>query len=173
MKKRFRVLLAVLFALTLPLMASAATHEHGSMEKMEGMEHGKMEGMKHEGMEHGSMMMEGGMIMLGDQTEEGVKAMAHLKDVKEAMSKMGMKTTHHFMVMFVDTKTGDPIETGTVAVKIKGPAGKEAEALELMGMQGHFGVDIALPEKGEYEFKVGTKLPDGKKRQYEFKYEAK
>jgi len=173
MKKRLNVLLAVLFAISLPLMAGAATHEHGSMEKMEGMGKGKMEGMKHEGMEHGAMMMEGGMLMLGDQTQDGVKAMAHLKDVKEAMGKMGMKETHHFMVMFVDVKSGDPIETGTVAVKIQDPAGKEGTTVELMGMQGHFGADVALTEKGEYHFKVGTKLPDGKKRQFQFHFKAK
>jgi hypothetical protein len=37
-----------------------------------------------------------------------------------------------------------------------------------MGMEGHFGADIVLPEKGEYHFKVGTKLADGQKREYHF-----
>jgi len=147
------VLLAALFALSVPLAAVAA------------MEHGKMEGMEHSG-----MMMEGGMIMLGDETEDGVKAMAHLKDVKEAMAKMGMKETHHFMIAFVDTATGKAVESGTVAVKIEDPSGKEGKAIKLMGMQGHFGADIVLPEKGEYHFLVGTKLLDGKKRQYHFHY---
>jgi hypothetical protein len=40
-------------------------------------------------------------------------------------------------------------------------------------MDGHFGADIVLPEKGKYLFKVGTKLPDGKTRQYEFGYTLK
>jgi hypothetical protein len=173
MKKRLTVLLSILCALSLPLVATAAMHEHGSMEKMEGMEHGKMEGMKHEGMEHGSMMMEKGMVMLGEKTEDGVKAAAHLNDVKEAMAKMGMKETHHFMVMFMDAKTGEPITEGTVAVKIEGPAGKTSDPVKLMGMEGHFGADIVLAEKGKYEFKVGTKLRDGQKRQYEFEYENK
>jgi hypothetical protein len=153
--RKFTVLMAAFFVCVLPLVVSAAMHEHG--------EHGKMEGMK----------MEKGMVMLGDQTVEGVKAMAHLNDVKEAMAKMGMKETHHFMVMFMDTKTGKPITEGTVAVKIESPAGKEGDPVKLMGMEGHFGADIVLSEKGDYEFKVGTKLPDGQKRQYEFKYSIK
>jgi len=98
--------------------------------------------------------------------------MAHLKDVKAALAKMGMTETHHFMAAFVD-KTGKQITEGTVAVKIVSPAGKEAEPIKLMGMEGHFGADITLAEKGKYLFKVGTQLPDGKKRQYEFKYEVK
>jgi hypothetical protein len=99
--------------------------------------------------------------------------MAHLNDVKAAMAKIGMKETHHFMVAFLDTASGNPVTEGTVAVKIKNPAGKEGDAIKLMGMEGHFGADIVLPEKGKYEFKVGTKLPDGKTRQYEFNYTVK
>jgi len=159
--KKVNALLAALFLLSLPLAAGAM--EGMKHDKMEKMEHGSMEGMKHEGMK-----MEG-MIMLGEETEEGVKAMAHLNDVKEAMAKMGMKETHHFMVAFVDA-AGKPVTEGTVAVKIKNPAGKEGNAIKLMGMEGHFGADIVLPEKGEYHFKVGTKLPDGKKREYHFHY---
>jgi len=184
MRKRLSILLAMLFTLSLSLGAIAASHEHDGMEKMGGMDHGKMEGMDHgkmegmdhdkmEGMDHSGMMMEGGMIMLGDQTQDGVKAMVHLKDVQAAMAKMGMKQTHHFMVMFMNTKSGKPVTEGTVAVKIKGPAGTVSEPVKLMGMQGHFGADIVLPEKGKYEFTIGTKLPDGQKRQYEFSYEMK
>lgn len=160
--RKLTVLLAVLSVCALPLGAAAMSHEKH--------EHG---GTMMEHKEHGAMMMEGGMAMLGDQTVDGVKAMAHLNDVKEAMAKIGMKETHHFMVAFVDTKTGKPIEAGTVAVKIEGPKDFKAGPIELKGMEGHFGADIILAENGKYLFKVGTQLPDGKKRQYEFKYEAK
>ena len=155
--KKLNAILVALFLLGLPLTA-------GAMEGMKHGEHGKMEGMKHEG-----MMMEEGMVMLGEETEEGVKAMAHLNDVKAAMAKMGMKETHHFMVAFVDA-AGKQITEGTVAVKVTNPAGKEGAPIKLMGMEGHFGADIVLPEKGEYHFKVGTKLVDGKKREYHFHY---
>jgi hypothetical protein len=164
MMKQLNAILVALVLLGLPLAAGAMSHEkHG--------EHGEMEGMKHEG--HAGMKMEEGMFMLGEETAEGVKAMAHLNDVKEAMAKVGMKETHHFMVAFVDTVSGQQITEGTVAVKITNPAGKEGEAIKLMGMEGHFGADIVLPEKGEYHFKVGTKLADGKKREYHFHYTVK
>ena len=153
--KKLNAILVVLLLLGLPLSAGAMSHEKH--------EHGKMEGMKHG--EHADMKMEEGMIMLGDETVDGVKAMAHLKDVKAAMAKMGMKETHHFMVAFVDA-SGNPVTEGTVALKITDPAGKEGEAIKLPGMEGHFGADIVLPAKGEYHFKLGTKLADGKTRQY-------
>ena len=158
--KKLNAILVALVLLGLPLAA-------GAMEGMKHGEHDKMEGMKHEG-----MMMGKDMIMLGEETEEGVKAMAHIQDVKAAMAKMGMKETHHFMVAFVDAD-GKQITEGTVAVKVKDPAGKEGDPVKLMGMEGHFGADIILPEKGEYHFKVGTKLADGKKREYHFHHTVK
>jgi len=127
--------------------------------------------MDHSKMGHDGMSMAGSMYMLGDAVTDGVKAMAHVKDVHEAMSKMGMDVTHHFMVIFVDTKTGNPLDTGTVALKIESPSGEKIGPLKLMGMQGHFGVDISLKEKGKYEFEVGSKLADGKARQFTFEYQ--
>lgn len=166
--KRTTIAILALACLMIPLGAMA----------MEGMDHGKMEhaehgAMEHGKMEHGDMMKQDGMIMLGDSVEDGVKGMAHLKDVGEAMAKMGMKETHHFMIMFTDAESGEAIETGSVAVKVKNPAGVEGKAVKLMGMQGHFGADISLTEKGMYHFKVGTKLKDGNKRQYHFHYTVK
>jgi len=157
--------LATLMAAPLPVLA--AMHEHGGSSSMGSMDHGSMKMGDHAGMK-----MEAGMVMLGEQSVEGVKALAHVNDVKAAMAKMGMKETHHFMVAFTD-KAGKPVTEGTVAVKIENPAGTVGEPIPLMGMQGHFGADIVLAEKGTYKFKVGTKLPDGVVRQYEFKYEVK
>lgn len=151
---------AVTPAVAMQQMDSSSGMNHGSMN----MDHGKMN------MQHDGMNMNGDMIMLGDATQNGVKAMAHLKDVHEAMAKMGMKTTHHLMVMFADLATGKPIASGMVAVKIVKPDGETEGPIRLMGMQGHFGVDATLKEKGKYHFNVGTKLADGQKRQYEFNY---
>jgi hypothetical protein len=89
------------------------------------------------------------------------------------MAKMGMKETHHFMVLFANAKDGKTIEAGTVAVKIKGPDDKEGAAIKLIGMDKHFGADVILEQKGAYVFTVGTQLADGVKRQFEFKYEVK
>jgi hypothetical protein len=164
--KKLNAILVTLSLLALPLTAGAM-EGHGTHGKTEKMEHGSMKEMKHG--EHGGMEMHGGMIMLGEQTKAGVKAMAHLNDVKEAMAKTGMKETHHLMVAFVDD-SGEPVTEGTVAVKIKDAAGNESGPVKLMGMEGHFGADIVLEKSGKHEFMVGTKLKDGQTRQYHFEH---
>lgn len=128
------------------------------------------------GMDHGSMAKKGdmhkGMLTVGEQTVDGVKAIVYLNDVKATMAKMGMKETHHLMIHFFGTD-GKTIETGTAAVKIKGPDGKESGAIKTMGMDKHFGVDVILEQKGNYVFTIGSQLADGVKRQFELKYELK
>ena len=132
--------------------------------------HDDHKGHDHSGHDdHSGMAAAGDMLDLGMKTEKGVKAMAHMKDVRAAMSKMGMKTTHHFMVMFNDDKSGKAIESGKVAVKITGPDGTVTGPMELMGMQGHFGADVILDKQGEYKFQIGSKVADGTSRQFEFK----
>lgn len=152
MNKKFSLIVAALLFFALPLSAAAKSHEKH--------DHGHKPG------DHG------GMVMLGEQTVDGVKAMAHLDDVKAAMAKVGMKETHHLMVAFVDA-AGNQLVDGTVAVKIVDPSGKEGAPIKLIGMDGHFGADILLAAKGKYAFKVGTKLPDGITRQYEFETSIK
>jgi len=126
--------------------------------------------MDHSKMNHAGMEAAGQMIDLGSVTENGVEALAEMKDISKAMAQMGMEATHHFMVMFVDTKNFEPIEEGVVALKITSPPGETSDAVKLMGMHGGYGSDIALKEKGAYTFQVGTKLADGQKRQFEFKF---
>jgi len=161
--KRTLMIFAGLALLALPLAAGAQTNMDHSQHAMP--QHG----------DQGSMpMMRTKTIMLGEQTVEGVKGMAHLNDVGAVMAQMGKKENFHFMILFSEAKTGTAIEQGTVAVKITDPVtGKTGEAIPLMGMGNHFGADIALPDKGEYSFQVGSKLADGSKRQFTFKYVVK
>ena len=119
---------------------------------------------------HDKMLADGSMAIVGSMSSKGVKGMAHIKDVKEAMAKMGMKPTHHFMIAFVNEETGKQIETGTVALKLTNPDAKISETIELIGMDGHFGADIVLDMEGEYHFRLGSKLEDGVKRNYHFHY---
>ncbi|MDW7772600.1 MAG: hypothetical protein SCH71_06880 [Desulfobulbaceae bacterium] len=170
MKNKLSLLFAFLFVAAMPLGLMAMSHEdmdhqgHQSMNpKME--EHGANDQPMHEMAGHEEM------AMLGFKVEDGVKASAHLNDIGEAMAKMGMKETHHFMIFFEDADSGDLIPTGSAALKIKNPDGTESGPVSLIGMEGHFGADIVLPEKGEYELTVGSKLPDGKTRQFEFKHQ--
>ncbi|ORJ60503.1 hypothetical protein [Geothermobacter hydrogeniphilus] len=186
MKTVGKLVLIAVFMLTLPLAAMAdGNHgkkmdmDHGSMKGMKGMDHDKMKGMDHGDMK--GMKMDGDMIMLGNDSDEGIKAMAHAKVYdqagRDALAKMGMNSTHHLMLMFTDEKTGKPVTEGKVAVKVKREGGEESKPVMLMamkmGMGAGFGGDISLPEKGEYEIKVGTRLADGKKRQFKFEIEVK
>lgn len=108
-------------------------------------------------------------LMLGEQTVDGVRAMAHLNDIGAVMAPLGKKENYHLMLMFTEVKTGKAIDQGTVAVRLTPPkAAQPGEAIALMGMDGHFGVDLMLSTKGEYRFQVGSKLADGNKRQFTF-----
>ena len=118
-----------------------------------------------------SMAATGADIKLNSDTQEGVKAMGHLKDIKEAMAEHGGKQTHHFMVRFSTEDEGIQIAAGLAAVKIVDPEGNKINPLKMMGMEGSFGVDVELTKKGKYTFEVGTKLDDGKKRVFRVHYE--
>lgn len=129
-----------------------------------------------ETMDHSAMAgMEMGddVIMLPTATVNGVKAMAHLKDSSKAMAEAGMNTTHHLMISFTDVTTGKALDSGVVAIKVVDPAGKKQKAVKMMAMEGSFGVDVTLSQKGKYVFEVGTKLGDGEKRQFVFDYMVK
>lgn len=170
MKKQiFVVMIAAMLVLPVGVFASSdhdkMDMDHG--EKKMDMDHGDMKGMDHKGMDMG-----GKMIMLGNEEVDGVMGMFHLNDVREKMAEHGMKQTHHIMVAF-EGADGEAIEKGMVAVKIEDPDEKVGSAIKMMGMQGHFGVDITLDKKGMYHFKIGTKLADGKKRTYHMHFENK
>lgn len=155
--KTLSIAIAITLLLILPMenVSASSGHDHGS---------------HHESGNHDGMAAEGAMAVVGSQVSKGVKGMAHIKNVSAAMAEMGMKTTHHFMMAFVDEETGEQINNGTVAMKITNPDAKIGDTIELVGMDGHFGADIVFDMKGEYHFKVGTKLEDGTKRKYHFHY---
>ena len=173
--KRFTLILAIALAIAfVPALAlahcgsCAMDDKSGGSQKL-ASKHDHGDHKDHAGHDHSGMAAAGGMLELGSKTEKGVEAHADLKDVRAAMTKMGMKTTHHFMVSFADEKSAKAIDSGTVAVKITDPSGTVTGPMELMGMQGHFGADVILDKKGEYTFQVGSKLADGQARQFEFK----
>lgn len=163
MRKMLSALLTAALVAILPLAVSAQDHgSHGGHNK-------KKDSGVHSHADHSAA--HDAMVLIGEQTVDGVEGMAHINDIRATMAEMKMQETHHFIMMFTD-KNG-AIETGTAALKIVDPAGAEGTAVRLVAMDGHFGADIILPEKGDYLFKVGTRLPDGKARQFEFSYTLK
>ncbi|MDD2335797.1 MAG: hypothetical protein PHD01_04380 [Geobacteraceae bacterium] len=150
MKRTAAVIMAATFALSAPLVASAA--EHGSS---------------------GTMSMG---KMIHTETVDGVKATFRLIDLKERMKGMampaGMKDTHHLMIMFTDAKTGKMLSEGEVKVKIVGPD-KTEQVKTMMGMSGGFGSDVNLSVKGKYGIMTKFLLKGGKVMSSKFWYEVK
>ena len=145
------VLIAALFALLAPLTAFAM--DHGSMK-----------------MEHGGMMSMGKLAH--EEVVDGVKATFNIIDIKAKMAEMGMKETHHIMVVFTDVKSGKKLGEGEVKVKVMAPD-KSEQTKDLMGMEGGFGSDFTLAQKGKYGFMCKFQLKDGKVRNTKFWYTVK
>ena len=146
--KRFTIaILAMVFAMGMPVFASAA-----------------MDQDMHKGHDMGAE--KGDFVEIGKDTQKGVVATAKVKTYDEktlaSMKKMGMDATHHVMVFFTDEKSGDEIAGGKAALKVKG---MDANPVMLMLMGAGFGGDVTLKD-GMYTFEIGTKLKDGKKRQF-------
>jgi FlaG/FlaF family flagellin (archaellin) len=158
--KKMTVLIAAVITLSAPL---------ASLAEMD-MDHGSMP------MDHGSMKMEHGGHMMGkvahEEVVDGVKATFSVLDIKAKMKEMGMKETHHIMVVFTDAKNGGKLSEGEVKVKVIEPDKKEL-VKDLMGMEGGFGSDFTMPEKGQYGIMARFKLKDGKVRSVKFRYTVK
>lgn len=171
MKKTAVIIATVSLALSAPLASFAMDQDsmpmdHGSMK----MDHGSTS------MDHGSMKMEHGGHMMGkvahEEVVDGVKVTFSVLDIKAKMKEMGMKETHHIMVMFKDAKSGTPLSDGEVAIKVMGP-GKMEQVKNLMGMAGGFGADFIMPKAGKYGVMAKFKLKGEKVRSAKFWYTVK
>ena len=157
MKRLTIAMMALVFAVSMPMIATA------------GMDHGmKMDQDKAMKMDKGMKMaaQDGDFVEIGKDTQEGVVATVKVKTYDEktlaSMKKMGMNATHHVMVFFTDEKSGAAVASGKAAIKIKG---EDAKPAMMMQMGAGFGGDVTL--KGAMStFEIGTKLEDGKKRQF-------
>lgn len=176
MKRFTLVMMAMFIAMSLPMIATAMSHDdhadtdkamaedmkqHGDMD----MDHAKE--MSHDMHKGHDMSSQGDdFVEIGKDTQEGVVATVKVKTYDEktlaSMAKMGMDATHHVMVFFTDEKSGKELASGRVALKLKG---EETKPIMLMKMGTGFGGDVTLND-GMYTFEVGTKLEDGKKRQF-------
>ena len=174
MKRLIIAVMAVVFAMGMPSFVIAMSHaEHGSDDKAMqkghdmGMDHGKE--MSHD-MHKGHDMSGDDFVEAGKDTQDGVVATVKIKTYDEEtvnkMKAMGMAATHHVMVFFADEKSGDAIAAGKAALKVKGSGDDSAKPAMLMLMGNGFGTDVNL-EGMMITFEIGTKLEDGKKRQFE------
>jgi hypothetical protein len=153
--KKLVLVTAATLALAAPVASFAAMeHEHGDMK-----------------MEHGGGMM--AMDKLAhEEVVDGVKATFKVIDIQKKMKEMGMKETHHIMVVFSDVKNGKKLSESNVTVKVMAPD-KTEQVKDLMGMEGGFGSDFVMEKKGKYGVMCKFKTPDGKVRQAKFWYTVK
>lgn len=126
-----------------------------------------------QGSSHEGMQMGGAMIMLDTVTTDGIKAMAHLQDLRQGAAQPAAGATHNLMVGFEEEGKGTAIAKGRAAVKVTGPDGQTGSAITLNLKEGFFRGDLELKKPGLYTFEVGTKLADDKARQFRFTYELK
>jgi hypothetical protein len=157
MKKQALIIAATTLALSAPAAFAADNegHDHGSMD----MGHG----------DHSMMSM--GKVA-HEEIVDGVKATFNVIDIQQKMKEMGMKETHHIMVMFTDARTGKMMSGGEVKIKVMGPD-KSEQVKDLMGMEGGFGSDFTMPKNGKYGVMCKFKLADGKVRSAKFRYTVK
>jgi len=176
--KRFTfALMALVFAMGMPMVSLAMDHGSHDKEMSKDMDHDMHKGhdMKmddtnemghdmHKG--HDMTSAEGDFVEIGKDTQNGIVATVKVKtydeNTKATMAKMGMNATHHVMVFFTDEKSGDAVKSGTAAIKVKG---EDAKPTMLMQMGTGFGADVSVVE-GMSTFEIGTKLEDGEKRQF-------
>ena len=158
--KRFTFAMMVLIiAMGMPMVAIAMDHGSHDKEMSKDMDHDMHKG-------HDMAAKDGDFVEIGKDTQKGVVATVKVKvydeKTKATMAKMGMNATHHVMVFFTDEKSGDAIDSGKAALKIKG---EDAKPAMLMKMGTGFGGDVNV-EGGMSTFEIGTKLEDGEKRQF-------
>ena len=158
--KRFTFAMMVLIiAMGMPMVAIAMDHGSHDKEMSKDMDHDMHKG-------HDMAAKDGDFVEIGKDTQDGVVATVKVKTYDEktmaTMEKMGMNATHHVMVFFTDEKTGAAVASGKAALKIKG---EDAKPEMLMQMGTGFGSDVSVGE-GMSTFEIGTKLEDGKKRQF-------
>jgi|GEM_PF-1051841 len=184
MKHYLQLIVLISVFLALPAMAAGketqntmpTDMQHGSMPM--NMQHGSMptknteQGTTLMNMPMGAMKMDEKMEQIGETTEDGILAQAHITDVSTDMAKNNQPFTHHLMVMFTGMDKKGVIK-GRCAVKVTGPDGKTGDAVTMMSDATHFGADLTLPVPGAYTFTVGTKFEDNKTRQFVFNYTKK
>ena len=169
MKNLTIAFLTMFLVLSLPMLALSASHGDQDMHKGHKMNMDNAKEKAHD-MHKGHDMSGDDFVEAGKDTQDGVIARVKIKTYDEEtvnkMKAMGIAATHHVMVFFADEKSGDAIAAGKAALKVKGSGDDSAKPAMLMLMGNGFGTDVNL-EGMMITFEIGTKLEDGKKRQFE------
>ena len=134
--------------------------------------------------EHKKMMMRdekesatGKMEMSGmkDTSMKMDKDIKVLKDKEMAMDKPTGEAivagTHHIMLDVTDTASGKEVANASAKVLVVSPS-KKNSTVALRSMKSHFGSDLTLDEKGEYQLTVSVNA-GGASKSTRFNYTVK
>ncbi len=113
---------------------------------------------------------------LGQDVRRGVEAHVQLEpqpllDISEPLA--GDLQHYLISVVFVEEKTGEELLEGQVAARTYTSNRRKARTVRLVPQQHQWTGMLELPSEGETMIKVGSKLPDGKKRIYRFFYDQR
>ncbi len=111
---------------------------------------------------------------LGQDIRRGVEAHVRLEPqlLLDISEPLGGDLQHYLIsVVFVEEKTGEELLEGQVAARTFTHDRRKARTVRLEPQQHQWTGVIELPSEGETMIKVGSKLPDGKKRIYRFFYD--
>jgi hypothetical protein len=126
--------------------------------------------------QHKEMMKpQAGMMMKHGETDTSKAAVTEAQGMKHEGMEMDMATkesmtsgTHHIGVEIADVKSGKAPENSGVSLLIESPS-KKSSTVDLKPAMGHFGLGLALDEKGAYKFTL-TVLSAGVSRSTKFDY---
>ncbi len=96
--------------------------------------------------------------------ESAMKAMMKDSNIKIDMSKMDPNLTHHISFKIVGNEKIGKIKGATLKISLK-----EAREYSLMFMQGHYGSDISLKDKGTYSAELKVVTEKGEEAIFNFK----
>ena len=113
---------------------------------------------------------------LGQEIRRGVKAQVQLEsqpllDISEPLD--GNLQHYLISVVFLEEKTGKELLEGQVAARTFTSDSRSARTVRLEPQQRQWTALLEIPSEGETMIKVGSKLPDGKKRIYRFFYDQR
>ena len=108
-------------------------------------------------------------VSLGAEILRGVRAQASLQPLSEGDPDFDTEgANYRLQVDFVRPQSGEKILEGQAAARIFDAASEARSTVRLEVSAEHWSCALHLPEAGETMIKVGTQLPDGKKRIYRF-----
>lgn len=119
-------------------------------------------------MDSKSMRDSTGMDRLGTDMSGSDKTSTGMGTGSSSMSTTTGTGTHHMMVEATDGSTGQSLSSITGTVQITSPSMKTS-SVDLQPMTNHYGADLNLDEKGQYQFTLNLTV-DGTSKTAQFQY---